>query len=203
MSRTYYDPQSSLQAARTRYFVLNRFGADGGYDSRWVAFKLGPLPITLPNTSERVRAVRYHDLHHVLTGYHTDNVGEFEIAAWELAAGCRDYWVAWLLNLGALAAGTVRAPQRTFRAFVRGRACKSLYGEDLERVLAKTVGELRAELGLDAADQRVPTLSDRLEFSVMAGAGVFAGAGLLAIALPLSSLGLVFTGITRLGMENA
>jgi hypothetical protein len=203
MVRTHYDPQSSVQAARTRYFLLNHFGSDGGYDSRWVAFKLGPLPITLPNSGGRVRAVRYHDLHHVLTGYQTDNVGEFEIAAWELAAGCRDYWVAWVLNLAALAAGSLRAPKRTFRAFVRGRACKSLYGEDLERLLARTVGELRAELGLDAAEQRVPTLSDRLEFSVMAAAGVFAGTGLLGIALPLSSLGLVFTGITRLGMENA
>ncbi len=201
MARTYYDPRSSMHAARTRYFVLNRFGADGGYEARFVAFKLGPLPITLPNSGARVRAVRYHDLHHVLTGYHTDNRGEFEIAAWELAAGCRDYWAAWLLNLAGVAAGSLVAPKRTYHAFVRGRACSSLYGEDLDALLESTVGELRAKVGLEAADQRASSISDRLEFLVMAGAGLFVGAGLLMIALPLSSLGLLFAGITRLGMQ--
>lgn len=201
MARTYYDPQTSMQAARTRYFALNHFGADGGYGSRWVAFKLGPLPITLPNSGERVRAVRYHDLHHVLTGYPTDNIGEFEIAAWELGAGCRDYVMAWVLNLAAVAAGSVAAPRRTFRAFVRGRACRSLYGQELEPLLERTVGALRAELGLEAADRRAPSAVDRLEFVGLASAGVLVGTGLLMVALPLSSLGFVFTGITRLGMN--
>jgi hypothetical protein len=201
MARAYYDPHSSMKAARTRYFLLNHFGPDGGYDTRWVAFKLGPLPITLPNSGERVRAVRYHDLHHVLTGYHTDNVGEFEIAAWELAAGCRDYWMAWLLNLAGLAAGSVVAPRRTYRAFVRGRACSSLYGEDLERLLRSTVGELRREVGL-AAEPRSATASDLGRFVVFAQLGFAVGTGLLLLALPLSSLGLVMTSITRLGLAR-
>jgi hypothetical protein len=200
MVRTYYDPESSVLAARTRYFLLNRFGANGGYDTRWVAFKLGPLPITLPNNGERVRAVRYHDLHHVLTGYPTDNLGEFEIAAWELAAGCRDYWMAWLLNLAGLAGGSLAAPRQTFRAYVRGRACTSLYGEDLERLLQSTVGALREEVGLEGADQRAPRLRDGVAFLGLASVGFAVGAGLLAVALPLSSLGLAFAGITRLGL---
>jgi hypothetical protein len=166
-----------------------------------VEFKLGPLPIALPNTSERVRAVRYHDLHHVLTGYHTDNVGEFEIAAWEIAAGCKDFWVAWLLNLAGLAGGCLVAPKRTFAAFVRGRACRSLYGEDLERLLDQTVGALREETGLDDADEVVPSLRDRLSFAALAALGFGTGVALLVVTLPLTPFVLLFSGVTALGMR--
>ena len=48
-----------------------------------------------PNTPSRKRAVRYHDLHHALTGYATDLTGEFEISAWEIGSGCADHVAAW------------------------------------------------------------------------------------------------------------
>lgn len=197
MTRTHYDPLSDMRTARARYFVLNRFGRDGGYEERWVAFKLGPLPVALPNTTQRVRAVRYHDLHHVLTGYHTDNLGEFEIAAWELGAGCRDYVAAWLLNAAALAAGSAVAPRRTFRAFVRGRACKSLYGEDLERLLESTVGSLRAETGLEDAEKARVRLADGVLYVALAGFGLLVGAGMLVLLLPLTPLVLLWSGLQR------
>ncbi|HEY6878572.1 MAG TPA: hypothetical protein VI299_11170 [Polyangiales bacterium] len=199
MTRTHYDPQSTLRAARARYFLLNGFGPDGGYEARWVAFKVMSLPIMLPNQGGRRRAVRYHDLHHVLTGYPTDNVGEFEIAAWELAAGCGDYWAAWGLNVAALAGGCVTAPRRTFRAFVRGRASRSLYGEDLERVLDATVGEVRSELGLDAADSARPAIGDRVLFLALAGLGLWVGGGVLCVAVPLASLAMLRSQLMTLG----
>lgn len=61
-----------------------------------------------------------HDLHHVATGYGTTLVGEAEIGAWELASGCRHYYVAWILNLGAVVTGLFLAPRRVVRAFQRG-----------------------------------------------------------------------------------
>src|SRR5690348_8708353 len=84
-----YPDELTMREARDRYFEANRFGADGGYASKWVDIKLGPIPMPFPNTASRVRAVKYHDLHHVLTGYDTDWRGEFEISAWEIAAGCK------------------------------------------------------------------------------------------------------------------
>jgi hypothetical protein len=146
---TLYSPALTLRAARDLYFAANGFGADGGYASPWVDFKLGPIPMPFPNTAARVRAVGFHDLHHILTGYATDTGGEFEIAAWELGAGCKDFLAAWQLNLGGLAAGMAVRPLRTFRAFVRGRRTESLYGGDLEALLDRTVGDLRAECGVD------------------------------------------------------
>lgn len=90
MALVHYDEGLTMREARAIYFEVNGFGADGGYGDAWVDFKLGPLPVPFPNTRARVRAVRYHDLHHVLTGYDTNTIGEFEISAWELGAGCKD-----------------------------------------------------------------------------------------------------------------
>src|SRR5438046_2892863 len=65
-----YDPTSTLREARGRYFAANGLG-EGGYEDKWVRFALGPIRFAIPNTAGRVHAVRYHDLHHVVTGYDT------------------------------------------------------------------------------------------------------------------------------------
>jgi ubiquinone biosynthesis protein Coq4 len=114
-----------------------------------VKVKLGPVPVWFPNTEARRRAVRLHDLHHIATGYDTSLVGEAEIGAWELAAGCADYYAAWLLNATAVAFGLLLAPRRLWRALVRGRRSTSLYrlGFD-DRWLDESVEALRGRLGL-------------------------------------------------------
>lgn len=102
-----------------------------------------------PNTQARLRAVRVHDIHHVLTGYDTTWSGEAEIAAWELASGCGRYYAAWVLNLAALAVGLIVCPRRTFAAFRRGRVSENLYPAGFsDELLDATVGELRRRLRL-------------------------------------------------------
>src|SRR5688572_30034252 len=98
-----YPENITMREARAMYFQANGFGASGGYDDAWVDFKLGPIPLPFPNTKARIEAVRFHDLHHLLTGYDTDITGEFEISAWEIAAGCKRFPAAWALNLGGMA----------------------------------------------------------------------------------------------------
>ncbi|HEX8952036.1 MAG TPA: hypothetical protein VF945_09335 [Polyangia bacterium] len=142
----------TLAHARDDYFRVNGFGPNGGYDDAWVDFKLGPIPVPFPNTPSRKRAVRFHDLHHALTGYATDVRGEFEISAWEVASGCADYLAAWQLNLSGMVGGMLVAPRRTFRAWVRGRRSGNLYRTRYdEALLGRRVADVRRELGLDAA----------------------------------------------------
>ena len=76
-----------VREARARYFAENGFG-DGGYDDRFVVLRVGGVPaLVFPNTKQRVRSVRIHDVHHVLTGYATSWRGEGEIA--RVGAGLR------------------------------------------------------------------------------------------------------------------
>lgn len=184
----HYDDSLTLRDARRLYFEANQFGANGGYDDAWVKFKVGPFPFAFPNTPSRVRAVRFHDLHHVMTGYETTNQGEAEIGAWELGSGCADHHAAWVLNLSSLGLGVLIAPRATFRAFVRGRRSGNLYREPFaEALLDRRVGETRATLGLDRPVGKA-TARDVLAFAAGVAGSVVTGVP-LAVAMPVLGLG--------------
>ena len=180
---TNYDDALSLREARGRYFEDNAFGEDGGYAAKWVKLQLGPLPFAFPNSAARVRAVRYHDLHHVVTGYGTDLVGEAEIGAWEIASGCAGFVAAWVLNLYALALGFLAGnPGAVWRAFLRGRRTRNLYRDDFsEALLDARLGAVRARLGLET-ETPVATIADRVTFALWCA---------LASALFLATLALL------------
>jgi hypothetical protein len=150
----HYCDNDQIGAARAKYFSVNGFGSDGGYNARWVKVMVGAVPIYFPNTTSRVRAVRLHDLHHIVTEYETYLVGEAEIEAWEIASGCGLYIAAWVLNLSAVAIGLFVAPQRVVAAFQRGRRSRNLYAEGYsESLLQETVGDLRKRLGVSDGSQ--------------------------------------------------
>ena len=196
--RVQYPETMTMREARKLYFEANGFGDNGGYDDPWVDFKLGPIPMPFPNTQGRVKAVRFHDLHHVLTGYDTDIVGEFEISAWEIAAGCKGMFAAWWLNLGGMAGGLFRAPQRTFAAFVRGRRGKTAYGEALEEVFDLTVAEARVRFvpTSEPAAMRA-TLTDKALFTLFAAIGLVVGLVTFAFVVPLVPFGLLSHAMRR------
>jgi hypothetical protein len=144
-----YDAALSLGEARAIYFERSGIPPDGGYRQRWVKVTRNRLPLYLLNTAPRRRAVPYHDLHHVLTGYDTSNAGEAEISAWEVAAGTWPHWFALFIDLAGMAVGLLIAPRRSLRAFARGRRSRSLYAEALtEELLDARVGPTRARLGI-------------------------------------------------------
>jgi hypothetical protein len=146
------DRSETVRDARARYFAENGL-SEAAYQDRWVVLRAGPLPIYMPNSEARRRAVPLHDLHHVATGYGTTWTGEAEIAAWELGAGCGRYWAAWMLNLGAMGLGFFIAPRRTARAFRRGRRGRvTLYRDPAgldPSLLDLSVAELRRRLALE------------------------------------------------------
>ena len=197
--KTVYDDSMTMREARKKYFDVNGFGDNGGYDDAWVDFKLGPVPMPFPNTPARVRAVKFHDLHHILTDFDTDVAGEFEISAWEIAAGCKDFGAAWVLNLGGLASGAlVRCPVRTFRAFVRGRREETTYGHDMEEMLDLTVKEARERFApLTGKTTPKATFADVALFVAAVIAGFALGIALLALVLPLVPVGLVTSFLRR------
>jgi hypothetical protein len=194
---TTYDPGLTLREARARYFIDNAFGGpEGNYHERWVKVYLGPVPLVFPNSAARVRAVRYHDLHHVLTGYATTMKGETEIAAWELASGCRTMVAAWVLNLLGMAIGLLIDRRALLAAFVRGRHSGNLYeGEALDALLARPLGEQRATLRLDR-EPPPATVADRAAFAAYVAGGVVLQLVVLAILLlPLVAVAWALAGV--------
>ena len=162
-----YDAELTLRDARTLYFEINNF-KNGGYDERWVKMKAGPIPIAFPNTKARVRAVKFHDLHHVLTEYSTTWSGEAEIGAWEVATGCAAHYPAWVLNLWAFAIGLIINPGGVYRAFMRGRQSSNLYRRVFDdALLANKVGVVRRELNLDKSVEP-SSVTDKISFAFWA-----------------------------------
>jgi hypothetical protein len=180
----HYDPALSLRDARRQYFAANGLG-EGGYEEKWVKLAAGPLRFAFPNMAGRVYAVRFHDLHHVVTGYATNWTGEAEIGAWEIASGCRDLLAAWVLNLYAMQIGLWISPRSVWRAFARGRHTRNLYGEPWsDALLDEKVGEMRRRLALEGTAQRA-SVSDRARFLAWSSAAV---ALTIASAIPGSLL---------------
>ncbi len=196
-----YDSTSTMAAARDRYFAVNGFGADGGYNDAWANFELGSMPFPFPNTAARVRALRYHDLHHVLTGFDTNFIGELEISAWEISAGCKGFVAAWVLNLAGVSAW-VLAPRRIFAAWVRGRRSRSLYGLPLEPLLESTVAEAREKMHVP---ERAPkaTAGDVATFAVAATVGTIVALALFVTLLPLVPIGLLARRLVKVPPKAA
>lgn len=143
-----------MRDALQAYFDAYHF-KDGGYTDRYFRIQVGRWYVPVPNIPARVRAVKLHDIHHVITGYRADWKGEVEIAGWELAGGCGRYWVAWLLDLGSCVVGLFLYPRALFRAMARGRRMNGNFyrtgGPPYEHLVSTTVGELRRRLGADAS----------------------------------------------------
>ena len=148
-----YDRSASLSEGLAEYLRRYNLG-DGGYTDRWFKIKFfWKFVITLPNIDNRVRAVKFHDLHHVLTEYPTGLRGEAEIGAWEIASGCGKYYAAWILNAGSFFYGMFFYPRSTFRAFVRGRQSLNLYKDVAydATLLGKSIGSISQQLHIQPA----------------------------------------------------
>lgn len=172
----------SVGEARTEMFRRAGLPADGGYNDQWVTAKMGPVPIAIPNSDARRRAVKLHDLHHLLTGFQTDWAGEGEISAWELASNCRGFVAAWILNLWAMFVGLVYVPQRTYRAFIWGLYSHNLYtGDFQEAYLAERLGDMRRRLNVDLKPATA-TLMDKLTFAAFASLSVGIAVLMLSVA---------------------
>ena len=154
--------QTLREAAALHVGAMKDAGVDADTDARWVWIRIGPIPFAYPNTKGRKRLVAAHDLHHLLTGYGTDLIGEAELGAWELGTGVRDR-SAVRYEVRVLGFMLPRFPTRLRTAFVRGRRCRNLLGRLDERMLSRTVADVQSELGLDRTVPE-PTAEDLREW---------------------------------------
>jgi hypothetical protein len=148
----------SMREARDLYFKNNGFSI-AAYSAPTFTIKLLGIPFTFPSTARRKQVLPLHDFHHILTGYGTNWIGEAEIGAWELRAGCNSL-VAYWLNGSAVLLGLFMTPRRVWRAFRSARGQRTLYGdpEPYAVLLAMPMDVLRRRLGipLEGLEREVP-----------------------------------------------
>ena len=157
----------------------------------------GCLLVPLPNIEARHTYLKYHDLHHLITGYSVGRIGEGEVSAWELGTG--SMFVSPTLgtmNLIALSTGLVLQRRRMWKAFRRGCASRNLYPARVRAQVDagawRDVAALRATF-LESAPSRVPIALRAVEFGAYAAVSMlvhFAIAGPAVIARLVTDIGM-------------
>lgn len=141
----------SVEQGRDAYLAENGFSV-AAYDEPWTQASLFGIGFSVPNTSRHRWAIMLHDLHHVVTGFGTDIVGEAEISAWEARRGLRTlglYTGAIVFNLALL--GLFFAPRRTLRAWRASSSSQASLFHDARpyaEIIASSVGEMRQRMGV-------------------------------------------------------
>jgi len=151
-----------------KFYLENNLDEDGGQRSSSVKVELAKgFHFYFPNFDARRKAVIKHDIHHLVTGYSTDLIGESEISAWEIASGCKKYWFAFFIDTSGFMLGLPLNFWRVLKAFARGRRTKNLYADliSTEKALNMKIGELRSYLDLDKNDKNnIPSIPDFILF---------------------------------------
>lgn len=149
-AREEYNEQTLIKDALAEMFL--RFNIpNNAYTAKTFRISVGLFGIHLPNLPSRVKVARYHDIHHIITGYPANWKGEAEIGIWELVTGCRDSFIAWFLNSGAVLVGLLLYPKAVWRAFLRAKKTKTnlYYNFEYDSLLNMSIKEVRQLVGID------------------------------------------------------
>jgi hypothetical protein len=163
------------------------FGNALGSRARTVPVYTGCILVPLPNIETRRRFLKYHDIHHLVTGYSVGRIGEGELSAWELGAGSAFISpMLGIMNLIALSTGLVLKPKRMWRAFQCGCRSYTLYPETMRAQVhrgywASTDG-LRSDI-LGTRLRHVPEALRRVEFGIycVLAMGIHSGLAIPAV----------------------
>ena len=148
-----YPAEWPVRRALEVYLEENGFSKEE-YDAPLVKVTFWSITFPLPNPPSRQIAVRLHDLHHVVTGYGTDPVGEAEISAWELRRGIGIFsFFVQTIVVGGVFLGMLHSPRKTLQAWragfqPQGIPLQKASLENYERLLELSVGELRELYGV-------------------------------------------------------
>lgn len=120
---------ASLNQAMALFYQKNGFGPIvGDREPLTVGVYTGCLIVPMPNIGVRHKYLKYHDLHHILTGYTVGRIGEGEVSAWELGTGSMfRHPILGVMNLIALSTGFFLKPKRMLQAYRRGLISANTY----------------------------------------------------------------------------
>lgn len=158
----------SLQIELDEFYRKSGFGPVDGPRPCTVKVYTGCMLVPLPNIETRRIFLKYHDLHHMMTGYSVGRIGEGEVSAWELGTG--SFFrspILGIMNLIALSTGLLLKPKRMWVAFKRGCASRNLYARATRSAIdAGHYLDLHSlkNTHLDVVKDNIPTFIRYLEF---------------------------------------
>ena len=118
----------TLEQELSFFYKRNGFGDVPGSRPLTVSVYTGCMLVPMPNIETRRVFLKYHDLHHLITGYSVGRIGEAEVSGWELGTGSAFVSpTLGVMNLIALSTGLVLEPKRMWRAYRRGCLSRNLY----------------------------------------------------------------------------
>jgi hypothetical protein len=175
----------TLQDELAAFYKRSGFGQVVGARPLTVPVYTGCMLVPLPNIETRRRFLKYHDLHHLVTGYSVGRIGEGEVSAWELGTGSAFVSpTLGVMNLIALSTGLVLEPKRMWRAFRRGCTSRNLYPAavraDLDSGRWPDITTLRQGL-LEVKASGVPIAVRAVEFALYSAVAMLVHA---VIAIP-------------------
>lgn len=145
-----YDPLT-IEDALLTFNHQHNFGEIIGQHQQWfVGVYTGCLIVPMPNIETRHKYLKFHDLHHILTGYSVGRIGEGKVSAWELGTGSmlRSPLLG-IMNLIALSTGLFLDRHAMWQAFLRGTKSKNLYHvstrQAIDRGKWQNIGELKQD----------------------------------------------------------
>jgi hypothetical protein len=143
----HYDDALTLRTALDQH--LHRAGFTKDCYGPWLAVKLGPFRLRVPNPKFRQETLVLHDLHHILTGYDTTFTGEAQVSAWEARTGFARHPMIKAIIFSVMGLGYFVDPVAVWKACNRGKGCRNLFREGFrEELLDMKVGYVRRRLGL-------------------------------------------------------
>lgn len=161
------NPDDIVSDLLPEFYKTYKLGDDGGFSDNKVKIEISKdLYFFIPNSDIRREAVLRHDIHHLLTSYKSDFMGETEISSWELSAGCGKYYFAWFINSHGQSIGFWINLKNVFKAWRRGKSSSTLYHDQIkiEKILEMKVWELQKILGLDKIQDSKIRYTEYLEF---------------------------------------
>ena len=117
----------TVKEALIGFYKFNSLNLTDDFESHCVRVYIGCILAPVPTINARKKYLKFHDLHHIMSGYGIDRVGESEISAWELGSrSCRKPLIS-IMNLFALSTGFILKPKKVTAAFYIGCKSKNLY----------------------------------------------------------------------------
>lgn len=171
-----------VRSALEEYYSFQPYLSDDKRDNTYITFYLGKWDLKVPNFKSSEKKIINHDLHHIITGYGTDRIGEGEVAAWQLGTGILFQPIGMAYSLAGLFTGLLLSFNRTDKAFKVGRRNCNLYSVNVSEIINSDIAKIKTYCSHQSGCR--PSLLDAPIFAKYFTLSLFMALGVIGFFAP-------------------